>query len=198
MCRFMKFYAQVSCFLATLFVMASCGGYTTPRPYAYMRLPIPEVAYQRHASEADPFAFDLSESAILEYKKQDSDMRWLDIYYPELRARVHCSYSPVRMNLEVLSNDAQKFVYRHAAQADAIPEQAYEDVHKRVYGVVYEIYGNTASPMQFVLTDSVKHFFRAAVYFDAVPNQDSIAPAVDYIKQDMRHLVETFEWNNNK
>ena len=51
-----------------------------------------------------------------------------------------------------------------------------------------------ASPFQFYLTDSVDHFVRGALYFNVVPNNDSLAPVIDYLKDDMRHMIETFEW----
>jgi hypothetical protein len=48
--------------------------------------------------------------------------------------------------------------------------------------------------VQFVLTDSVNHFFRGALYFNTVPNQDSLAPVVEYVKEDIIHLVETMRF----
>jgi len=48
--------------------------------------------------------------------------------------------------------------------------------------------------LQFVITDSTKHFIRGALYFDNVPNKDSIAPVADYIRQDMMQLIESFSW----
>lgn len=107
---------------------------------------------------------------------------------------VHCSYLPVRNNLPQLLADAQEFVYSHSVKASAIPEQEYIDSVHHVFGVFYELEGNTATPMQFFLTDSTRHFFRAAVYINTIPNQDSLAPVISFLQADMRTLVESFRW----
>ena len=66
---------------------------------------------------------------------------------------------------------------------------------KNVYGRIYNIGGNAASSYQFYLTDSNKHFLRAALYFENKPNVDSMGIVIDFIKKDVDHLIETFEWN---
>jgi len=73
----------------------------------------------------------------------------------------------------------------------------FENPEKKVYGILYDLTGNTASSVQFVLTDSTKHFFRGALYFENVPNKDSIAPMSAYIREDVIRLMESFEWKNN-
>ncbi|MHB9056531.1 MAG: gliding motility lipoprotein GldD, partial [Paludibacteraceae bacterium] len=85
-------------------------------------------------------------------------------------------------------------VYKHTVRADGITETPFENPGKRVFGILYELTGNTASPVQFVLTDSTKHFFRGALYFDNVPNKDSIAPMSEYVREDIVHMMESFEW----
>jgi gliding motility-associated lipoprotein GldD len=55
--------------------------------------------------------------------------------------------------------------------------------------------GNAASPAQFYVTDSVRNFLRGSLYFNHTPNADSIAPAANYVLQDMIHMIETLEWN---
>ncbi len=172
----------------------SCKQEHTPRPYGYMRLNIPDTAYHTFESAKTPYRFSLSQNANIQFKNIQSASQWFDISYPTLRANIHFTYTTIHNNLGALSDDAQKFVYKHASQADAIPEQGYEDMDKRVFGVLYELQGNTASPMQFVLTDSNHHFLRGAVYFNSTPNPDSIAPAVEYMKTDIIKLFETIEW----
>jgi gliding motility-associated lipoprotein GldD len=79
-------------------------------------------------------------------------------------------------------------------KASAIPETEYYNHDNRVYGMLYQMKGNTASPIQFYLTDSTKHFFRAALYFNNIPNQDSLAPVIDYLREDIMMMMETFRW----
>jgi len=51
-----------------------------------------------------------------------------------------------------------------------------------------------ATPYQFFLTDSTHHFFRGALYYDATPNQDSLAPVNAFLLEDIQHILNTFRW----
>jgi len=63
-----------------------------------------------------------------------------------------------------------------------------------VHGILYDVGGNAASAVQFYVTDSSRHFLRGSLYFYASPNADSIAPAVEYFRKDVEHLIETLKW----
>ena len=90
--------------------------------------------------------------------------------------------------------DTRKIVYKHSVRADGIAEKVFNHPEKNVHGILYDLKGNTASSLQFVLTDSTHHFFRGALYFNNVPNKDSIAPMAEYIREDVINLMESFEW----
>lgn len=191
-----------SLLLVAVFVVllvTACGKRYVPRPYGYWRIAIPDTAYTAFVEDTLPYTFDMSDNAIAEPMVGDNgETCWINVKYPMLNATLHCSYKPVRNNLGLLSDEAQKFVYKHAMKAEAIPEQGYEHPEKHVYGVYYELQGNTASPIQFVLTDSTSNFFRAALYFNARPNQDSIQPVLDYMRGDIIRMIESFEWKKIK
>jgi len=72
--------------------------------------------------------------------------------------------------------------------------QPFLNSEKRVYGMFSEVGGNAATNSQFYLTDSTKHFLTGSMYFYAKPNFDSILPAASYIKEDIRRIMESFEW----
>jgi len=59
---------------------------------------------------------------------------------------------------------------------------------------VTELEGEVPSQYQFHVSDSAKHFLRGALYFKTATQNDSLRPVIDYIKQDVRHLLETLEW----
>lgn len=172
----------------------ACTKSYIPRPYGYQRIALPDTAYTRLDTSALPYSFELSDNAQVIYKTAVDEKYWIDIVYPTLNAKVYCSYRPIENNLSILNEESREFVYKHAVRADAIPEQGFENPTQHVYGVFYELYGNTASPIQVVLTDSTTHFFRAALYFNTTPNQDSIAPVLEYIQGDIIRIVESFEW----
>lgn len=166
-----------------------------PKPYGYVRLTMPDTCYADAVPKGYPYRFDVScHAEVRPVSDEQGGQYWIDLYYPALNATVHCSYQPVRGNLRELTDDAIRFVYRHSSHASSIPEQGFVHAEARVYGVLFDLEGNTASSMQFFVTDSVRHFFRAAAYCDCVPNADSLAPVYDYLHKDVVRMVESFEW----
>lgn len=193
MCFYMKRYCYILLFLLPLWLSA-CRPPAVPKPYGYFRIAIPDTLYTHYAPKGYPYAFRLSSNAVLQPRQQAGEAYWIDIHYPTLNTTIHCSYKPIRNNLRTLSRDAQEFLFSHATIASAIPEQEYANPEQEVYGVYYELHGNTASPIQFILTDSTKHFFRGSVYCNTIPNQDSLAPIYDYMRTDVRTLMESMQW----
>lgn len=179
---------------AFFLILVGCNKTSIPRPYGYYRVDLPSHSYQRFDSASLPYTFDKSSIATIKPHVEEGGQYWIDIVYPSLNASVYCSYKPVHADLLNLLEDTRKIVYKHTVRADAIDEKLYENKEKKVYGILYDLAGNTASQVQFILTDSTKHFFRAALYFENVPNKDSIAPMAEYIKRDMIKMMESFEW----
>ena len=51
----------------------------------------------------------------------------------------------------------------------------------------------SATPLQFIATDSVRYLLRGSVYFDEPGKSDSIAPVVGYLSDHIAHLIESIE-----
>ena len=163
-----------------------------PKPRGYFRIEFKEKEYARF-DEGGPYSFEYPRN-ISRVVKQNDHEDWFDIAYPRYNARIYCSYMPIKGNLYEVIEDSREFVYKHTIKADAITEQPYEKPEDNIYGILYEIKGNTASSVQFVLTDSTRHFLRGALYFNNKPNKDSLAPVIAYMKEDIVHLMETTQW----
>ncbi len=174
-------------------ISTGCKKNYYPKPYGYFRVDLPEHRYHT-IDTVLPYHFEISDIATIELKKEEQEKYWIDIVYPTLNAAIHCSYKGINDNLYELSEDAHHSVYKHLVRADDITEQVFSNPDKKVYGIYYDLKGNAASAAQFVLTDNINHFVRGAVYFNHVPNKDSIAPMSDYIKQDVVRLMESFSW----
>ena len=174
----------------------SCAKVSSPKPYGYYRITTPDTAYVPFASSYPnyPYNFALSKNAVVQPRKEADEPYWINLYYPCVDATIHCSYKPVRNNLRELTDDALEFVYRNASFANSIPEREYTHPEVHVYGVLFDLEGNTASSCQFFITDSTHHFFRASVYCNCPPNADSLAPVYQFLRTDVRRMVETFEW----
>lgn len=111
-----------------------------------------------------------------------------------MKAKVFITYYPILQNLDEHILESEKMVYGHTVKASSIDTKSFAYPEKKVYGNFYELKGHTASNIQFYATDSTKHFVTAYLYFNTRPKPDSLAPAVDYIKKDLLHLIDTFQW----
>ncbi len=180
-------------------LVTACNRATSPKPYGYYRISPPDTLYRPFDTygadyQAYPYTFALSENAEIRPRTDVDEPYWINIYYPFFDATIHCSYKPVRGNLRELTDDALEFVYRNASFASSIPEREYAHPEEHVYGVLFDLEGNTASSCQFFVTDSTHHFFRASVYCNCPPNADSLAPVYNYLRRDVVRLVESFQW----
>ena len=182
-----------------IFVLTSChsSNENVPKPYGYFRISMPENTYQLFDNKKTPYIFEYSTLAKIEERIDKPGQNWLNIVYPKHNATIYITYHNVKNNLDTIINDSHNFTYRHIIKADAIDELTYFFPEKNVFGLYAEIEGNAASPIQFLLTDSVHNFIRGSLYFDAEPNCDSVAPVVDFIRKDILNLMQTLEWKSN-
>ena len=172
-------------FLSILLCSVSCTEYT-PKPRGYFRIEPPQARYQVLPLDSLPYSFNVSQLAIVELPEIGSPDGWINLSYPSLGVKIYCSYLPVtRSTLQIAEN---------AKQAKAVKEQAYSNPDERVYGSLFLLDGESASPVQFMLTDSASNFFRGALYYDCVPNADSLAPVTDYLRKDIIELIQSFSW----
>ena len=194
-CQFSVF----NCLLAyAFFLISSCNSddeATAPKPKGYFRIDFPKKSYIPYKSDC-PFTFDypVYASVVIDNRK-GAEPCWLDINYPNYKSTLHLSYKQVKNNLGKFIEDSRTLATKHEIKASAIDEQIIVRNSDKVYGLLYNIEGNTASSLQFYLTDSTRHFLRGALYFNAVPNSDSIAPVLDFIRKDVNRMVQSFKWN---
>jgi len=187
-----KYLIIIVIFIAV--ILYSCGAEPTPKPRGYFRIDLPERAYQKYESDC-PYRFEYPKYALI---KPDTSRLgqpcWIDVEFPQFNGRVHITYRDISNNMAQQMDDTHTLAYKHSIKADAIGEQYYEDRENRIFGVLYDIKGSAASPLQFFLTDSTRHFLRGALYFNCKPNKDSIAPVLKFVSEDVLHLIETFRW----
>lgn len=171
-------------------ILFSCKETPVPRPYGHVRMAYPEAEYQSMDQLNLPYTFELSKYAVFTERGEDDS----NISYPGMKATLYLTYKPVTDNFDVLLNDVQKLTYEHTVKASGIVEQPFSNENDKVYGTLYEVEGNAASNLQFFVTDSTSHLLSGSLYFYSTPNYDSILPAVNYIKADVKHLMETVKW----
>lgn len=185
-----------------LFSLSACSGdedeTITPKPRSYFRITFPEKKYLLYDSVC-PFKFQIPLYSHIENDKhQNAEPCWINLEFPTLNATLHLSYKQVNNNLNEYIDNSFTLASKHQIKASGIREQLVSNDTTKVYGLIYDIGGNAASRFQFFLTDSTSHFLRGSLYFNAVPNNDSLKPALDFIREDLYHLIQTFEWKNTK
>ncbi|WP_179343263.1 gliding motility lipoprotein GldD [Winogradskyella ursingii] len=174
-----------------------CGDDPLPKPKAYLRLEYPNAVYKK-VNTPLPFSFEKNEIAepISELKIK-GDAIGMDITYPSLKGTIYLSYKKVEdNNLDNLLRDSQNLTQKHTIKADEISQNEFLNPEFKVYGMIYEIGGDAASQSQFYVTDSINHFLSGSLYFYAKPNYDSIYPASEYLKKDIKRIMETVRWKN--
>ncbi len=179
-------------FFATL---TGCDENYIPKQRGYFRITLPEKNYKHAEINSCPYSFDIPTYA--EVKQDTSQLAepcWYNIEFPAFRGTLYLSYKPVHNDLKKFIEDSRTLSMKHISKASGMHEEEIKQPEKKVYGIFYDVKGNAASSVQFYLTDSTNHFVRGALYFYAPPNPDSIAPVLNFVKEDVRYFVKTFSW----
>jgi len=177
--------------IVCLTLMVSCKKEVLPKPNAFLKLSYPKATYVKVTSQC-PYTLEISNQSKINLDENC----WATISYPKLKAKIHLTYRSVNNNLNEVLKEVEKLTFEHTIKANAINVQPFEDYEKNVFGTIYFVEGNVATNMQFRVTDSTKNVLAGALYFYTRPNYDSILPAVKYIENDIKHLIETIEWKN--
>lgn len=184
----------VSLLIGVMSLMGSCSGEEDnyyPKPRGILRLDFPDRQYEVF-KDSCPYSFEIPNYFEVEntefpcYKKLLMD---------RFNAELYVMYMPVDTNLVWLIERARSMTYEHSIVADGIEEALIKNETNQVYGMKYKLVGNAATNFQFYLTDSLHHFVRAELYFNAAPNYDSLRPSLEYVVEDLEHMIETFTWS---
>lgn len=189
---------QISSLVIIIIFLNACGGSEVPmpKPPIYPRIDYPKKNY-KPITENGPFSFEIPQYATLKTdNERGGESYWYNIDYAPFDATLHLSYYPVNSlsELDSLTEDTRKLAYKHAFKADEITGIELSKTDDKVYGIMYLIDGNTATNLNFYLTDSTHHFLRGALYFNQKTKTDSIAPVFQFLKQDIEQMIGTMKW----
>jgi gliding motility-associated lipoprotein GldD len=207
--------------LSVLLLLAgsyACNSVYTPKPKGYYQLDFPKKEYQVFDRPNFPYTFEYPVYATIAqdstfFEEQPENPYWINIDVPQFGGRIYMSYNEIggKSRFKVrnaqgayvdsiglntfdrLVNGAYTLTFKHSYKASSIEDSVFRTANG-IEGIFFRIGGDAATANQFLLTDSVKHFLRGALYFDAAPNADSLAPVNAFLKEDMRHLIQTFRW----
>jgi gliding motility-associated lipoprotein GldD len=187
--------------LTGLLGLFSCGeeeDLLSPKPRGYFRIAFPEKTYTTYDSLC-PFRFEVPRySEVVANTQKNAEPCWQNVEFRQFKATLYLSYKPVNNNLPKYLDDAHEFANRHQIKANGLEQIAIVRDSAKVYGLLFDISGNTASSVQFYLTDSTRHFLRGSLYFNCKPNADSLKKVIDFLKMDILHLINTTSWKNQE
>lgn len=189
------------CLAASFSFLISCDdndNMGVPKPRGYFRIALPEKKYVQYDAEC-PFTFEIPDYAKMYHSAApNAEPCWRDLYFQPFHATLYISYKEIDNDtlLSQLINESWQLTEAHTSVATGMTDSSIIRPADRVYGSVQSLSGNAATQVQFYLTDSVKHFIRASLYFYSPPNKDSIAPVLDYVKKDIYRIVNTLKWKD--
>ncbi|MBM3399069.1 MAG: gliding motility lipoprotein GldD [Bacteroidetes bacterium] len=169
-----------------------------PKPHAYPRIQLPEIGYRPFDSAGIPYAFEIPMYAAMQKDTPNVYTRqpyWFNLNFMPFDATLHLTYYRFndRIQFDSLIEDSRKLVNKHIQRAEDIIEEPIYNAGN-VKGMLFEIEGNTATNLNFYLTDSSRNFIRGALYFNSKAASDSTAPVFERMKTDVSHLIKTFRW----
>ena len=184
-------------FAMILLLLVACGEEERPlpKPMGYFRIDLPEKDYSR-IDTIERYAFEAPSYATLTHDPfSPQEKNWINVEMPCFKASIHLTHKDVKGNLGEYLEDVHTMVTKHLQKANGMNDSLIINPDRKVYGMLIEMDGKgVATPLQFYLTDSTTNFVRGALYFNFVPNNDSMQPVIDYLRQDIDRMINTFEW----
>lgn len=188
-------------FFLLCFIFQSCEDVIySPKPRGFPKVDYPEKKYISFGADYCDFTFERPEYAVIEQDLKFFDEKpvhpcWFDISIPQFDARIHCSYYPIDKDnsFDKLTNDAFVMANKHNLKANYIDDLIIRKPNG-TGGILFNIEGPVASSFQFYLSDSTEHFIRGALYFNTQARPDSLKPVIEFVKTDIMHMINTFEW----
>lgn len=177
----------------------SCSNREVHKPKGYFAIDFPKQEYQVFQKEGYPYTFEYPVYANVVkdstfFGEATENPWWINVEFPNFNGKIYISYKQIGpYKLDTLLRHSFRLANAHTSKADGM-EDSIMTTRNNIHGLMFNVGGNVATNNQFFLTDSVKHFLRGAIYFEATPNEDSIKPVNDFVMQDLRHLINTFKW----
>jgi gliding motility-associated lipoprotein GldD len=184
-----------------VFVWA-CGDNSSvlPKPRIYPRVIYPDKNYKLQTFQDCPFGMMIPEYFVSiqdTFSEEGSKNKcWFDLYSQNFDAYLHLSYIDIdnRKHFDKLMSDAFELADKHNIKASFRDEIKISKPENDLHGILFEIEGPVATPLQFFVTDSTNHFMRGSLYFKSQVNRDSIAPIYEFLREDIVALLDSYSW----
>lgn len=185
------------------FIFYSCNSPFTPKQVGYFNISFPKKEYQLFNQPGYPYTFEYPVYANITkdstfFEQTTENPWWININFPSFNGKIYVSYKAIGVNrFDTLVKQSFALTGKHTSKAYSIDDSLIS-TSNGVHGVFFTVGGDVATANQFFLTDSTKHFFRGALYFDATPNADSLGIVNHFLMEDVKHLINSFKWRKNQ
>ena len=204
-----------------LLIFMACNTNYSSKKTGYFKIDFPEHKYQLYNNPDFPYQFEYPVYATIVkdstfFDRSPENPYWVNVDFPQFDARIFLSYkiiggkaivkvvqengsekdSVTYNDFDKLRNDAFTLTNKNNVVASSIKDSLFITSNK-VTGIFFSVAGNAATASQFFVTDTTHNFLRGALYFNATPNADSLAPVQQFLKEDMLHLINSFKWNTD-
>ena len=201
-----------------LAILYSCNDGFTVKKEGYFKIDFPKKEFRTFNEPSFPYSFEYPVYARItkesSFPGENNDSPYsIDIDFPQFKGKIFISYKNISGNsvykvktaggkyrdstaandFDKMVDDAYKLAYKNDIKAQSIKDSVMHTPNG-LTGIYFQLSGNVATANQFLLSDTTKHFLRGALYFDATPNEDSLRPVNSFLKEDMKHIINTLRW----
>jgi len=186
-----------------IFLFFSCDSVELPKPNAYLRLDFPSPLYKEANFEANGTTVELNTAStyFTKIKNISNSLISKTIFYPLINAEIKLEYYNLNRNntLNHRLKNLNNFTSIHLKKSLKPPKiQEFINQNTKVYASIININGDVTSPYQFYATDSVNNLIIGILSLKSKTKYDSVLPALDYLRNDIYHLIESIKWSANK
>ncbi|MDB9712241.1 hypothetical protein OAA78_00975 [Flavobacteriaceae bacterium] len=191
---------KLSYFLVVIFIFNSCESVDLPKPNAFLRLDFPSPDYKQIKFGSNNVSLEINTSGTSITETKNSLISKI-VAYPLISAEMSLEYYNLNIDnklnntLESLSD----FTAIHLKKSLKPPKiQEFVNENEKLYASIINIKGDVTSPYQFYATDSTSHLIIGILNLKSKTKHDSVLPALNYLKNDVYHLIESIKWSKNK
>lgn len=198
--------------------LAGCNSPYSSKKEGYYKIDFPKRGYTSFNDPAYPYTFEYPVYARIAkdsayFDRTSENPFWINIVFPSFNGKIFISYKKIggtsvykvknpsggyrdslgKNDFAKMVTDAYNLTYKNDIKAYSI-EDSVIHTPNNVTGIFFSLSGNVATAKQFFLSDTLHHFLRGALYFDATPNEDSLRPVNAFLQEDMKHIINTLKW----
>tara|TARA_B110000444_G_C18789759_1_gene571869 strand:+ start:740 stop:1342 length:603 start_codon:yes stop_codon:yes gene_type:complete len=194
---------KLSFLLVFIFLFHSCETVELPKPNAYLRLDFPSPIYKEIdlGTNGTTVELNTASTSLINIKNIASNNALIlkNISYPLIKAEINIEYYNLEDNNNLLKDRLKylnDFTSIHLKKSLKPPKiQEFINENKYIYASIINIKGNVTSPYQFYATDSINNLIIGILNLKSKTKYDSVLPALDYLKTDIYHLIESIKWS---